>query len=172
MSEGFLSLEGVRKEFEGVVAVDTFNLDVAPGEFISFLGPSGCGKTTTLRMVAGFEHPSSGTIRLAGKDVTTTKPNQRNIGMVFQSYALFPNMTVADNIGFGLKVRREDSSARDAPGEGVARPDPSSRQGQVLSVRAFRRAATESGAGPGPRHPPAALAAGRAAVGSRRQDQR
>ena len=64
MSGGFLSLEGVRKEFEGVVAVDTFNLDVAPGEFVSFLGPSGCGKTTTLRMVAGFEQPSSGTIRL------------------------------------------------------------------------------------------------------------
>ena len=114
MSGGFLSLEGVRKEFEGVVAVDTFNLDVAPGEFVSFLGPSGCGKTTTLRMVAGFEQPSSGTIRLAGQDVTRTKPNQRNIGMVFQSYALFPNMTVADNIAFGLKVRREDSAARDA----------------------------------------------------------
>lgn len=114
MSGGFLSLEGVHKEFEGVVAVDTFNLDVAPGEFVSFLGPSGCGKTTTLRMVAGFEQPSSGTIRLAGQDVTFAKPNQRNIGMVFQSYALFPNMTVAQNIGFGLRVRREDSASRDA----------------------------------------------------------
>jgi putative spermidine/putrescine transport system ATP-binding protein len=112
MSGGFLSLEGVRKEFEGVVAVDTFNLDVAPGEFVSFLGPSGCGKTTTLRMVAGFEQPSSGTIRLAGQDVTYAKPNQRNIGMVFQSYALFPNMTVSDNIGFGLTVRKESPAAR------------------------------------------------------------
>ena len=112
MSGGFLSLEGVRKEFEGVVAVDTFNLDVAPGEFVSFLGPSGCGKTTTLRMVAGFEQPTSGTIRLGGKDVTHAKPNQRNIGMVFQSYALFPNMTVADNIGFGLTVRKESAAAR------------------------------------------------------------
>ena len=105
MSGGFLSLEGVRKEFGGMVAVDTFNLEVAPGEFVSFLGPSGCGKTTTLRMVAGFEQPTSGSIRLAGKDVTYAKPNERNIGMVFQSYALFPNMTVAKNVGFGLKVR-------------------------------------------------------------------
>ena len=113
MSGGFLSLDGVRKEFEGVVAVDTFNLDVEPGEFVSFLGPSGCGKTTTLRMVAGFEQPTSGTIHLAGKNVTYAKPNQRNIGMVFQSYALFPNMTVADNIGFGLKVRKENAAARD-----------------------------------------------------------
>ena len=105
MSGGFLSLEGVRKDFGDVVAVDTFNLEVSPGEFISFLGPSGCGKTTTLRMVAGFEQPTSGTIRLAGKDVTYVKPTDRNIGMVFQSYALFPNMTVGKNVGFGLKVR-------------------------------------------------------------------
>jgi putative spermidine/putrescine transport system ATP-binding protein len=106
VSTGFLSLEGVRKEFGGFVAVDTFNLEVAKGEFVSFLGPSGCGKTTTLRMVAGFEQPSTGNIRLAGKDITFTKPNERNIGMVFQSYALFPNMTVAKNVGFGLKVHR------------------------------------------------------------------
>jgi putative spermidine/putrescine transport system ATP-binding protein len=114
MSGGFLSLEGVRKEFNGVVAVDTFNLEVEPGEFVSFLGPSGCGKTTTLRMVAGFEQPTSGTIRLAGQDVTYAKPNERNIGMVFQSYALFPNMTVSENIGFGLRIRKEDGTARKA----------------------------------------------------------
>jgi putative spermidine/putrescine transport system ATP-binding protein len=105
MNGGFLTLEGIRKEFGGVVAVDTFNLEGAPGEFVSFLGPSGCGKTTTLRMVAGFEEPTSGIIRLAGKDVTFVKPTDRNIGMVFQSYALFPNMTVGKNVGFGLKVR-------------------------------------------------------------------
>jgi putative spermidine/putrescine transport system ATP-binding protein len=110
MNGGFLSLEGVRKEFGDFVAVDTFNLEVAPGEFISFLGPSGCGKTTTLRMVAGFEEPTSGMIRLAGKDVTFVKPTQRNIGMVFQSYALFPNMTVGKNVGFGLKVRGRPKS--------------------------------------------------------------
>jgi putative spermidine/putrescine transport system ATP-binding protein len=110
---GFLSLQGVRKEFNGVAAVESFNLEVEPGEFVSFLGPSGCGKTTTLRMVAGFEPPTAGTIRLAGDDVTYAKPNERNIGMVFQSYALFPNMTVAENIAFGLRVRKEDGSARD-----------------------------------------------------------
>ena len=114
MSGGYLSLEGVRKEFGAVVAVDTFNLDVAQGEFVSFLGPSGCGKTTTLRMVAGFEQPSSGTIRLAGKDLTYAKPNERNIGMVFQSYALFPNMTVGQNVGFGLKVRGRPKDEIDA----------------------------------------------------------
>jgi putative spermidine/putrescine transport system ATP-binding protein len=109
---GFLSLQGVRKEFNGVVAVENFDLEVEPGEFVSFLGPSGCGKTTTLRMVAGFEQPTSGSIRLAGKDVTYAKPNERNIGMVFQSYALFPNMTVAENIAFGLRVRKEEGPAR------------------------------------------------------------
>ncbi len=114
---GFLSLQGVRKEFNGVVAVESFNLEVEPGEFVSFLGPSGCGKTTTLRMVAGFEPPTAGTIRLAGEDVTYAKPNERNIGMVFQSYALFPNMTVAENIAFGLRVRKEEGAAR---GERVA----------------------------------------------------
>ena len=114
---GFLSLQGVRKEFNGVVAVESFNLEVEPGEFVSFLGPSGCGKTTTLRMVAGFEPPTAGTIRLAGEDVTYAKANERNIGMVFQSYALFPNMTVAENIAFGLRVRKEEGAAR---GERVA----------------------------------------------------
>ncbi len=100
----FLEIENVRKQFGSTVVVRGFNLSVAPGEFVSFLGPSGCGKTTTLRMVAGFEAPTEGIIRIDGKDVTHLKPNQRNVGMVFQSYALFPNLNVADNIGFGLKI--------------------------------------------------------------------
>jgi putative spermidine/putrescine transport system ATP-binding protein len=100
----FLELTQVRKNFNSFVAVDDFNLQVEKGEFISFLGPSGCGKTTTLRMVAGFEKPTFGTIKINNVDVTYTPPNQRNVGMVFQSYALFPNMTVAGNIGFGLKI--------------------------------------------------------------------
>ena len=103
----FLTLTAIQKLFPGgVAAVEDFNLDVARGEFVSFLGPSGCGKTTTLRMIAGFEKPTSGTITVDGKDITDKSPNQRNVGMVFQSYALFPNMTVAGNIGFGLKVRK------------------------------------------------------------------
>ena len=103
---GFLDLVEVQKRFGETVAVDSFNLSADRGEFVSFLGPSGCGKTTTLRMIAGFETPSSGTITIDGQDITNVPPNRRNVGMVFQSYALFPNMTVADNVGFGLKVRK------------------------------------------------------------------
>lgn len=106
MSGGFLSLESVYKQFGDNVVVDNFNLDIQKGEFVSFLGPSGCGKTTTLRMVAGFEIPSSGRIILDGKDITNVPPNKRNVGMIFQAYALFPNMTVAQNIGFGLRIRK------------------------------------------------------------------
>jgi putative spermidine/putrescine transport system ATP-binding protein len=100
----YLSLTNISKVFNQTVAVEGFNLEVEQGEFVSFLGPSGCGKTTTLRMVAGFETPSTGQITLNGQDITYRAPNQRHIGMVFQSYALFPNLTVGDNIGFGLKV--------------------------------------------------------------------
>ncbi|MBM4423418.1 MAG: ABC transporter ATP-binding protein [Chloroflexi bacterium] len=102
----YLELENVRKEFNNSVAVENFNLKVERGEFVSFLGPSGCGKTTTLRMIAGFELPTSGAITINGVDMTDTPPNKRNVGMVFQAYALFPNMTVADNIGFGLKIAK------------------------------------------------------------------
>ncbi|MBL8050168.1 MAG: ABC transporter ATP-binding protein [Anaerolineales bacterium] len=106
----YLSLSNVTKQFGDTVVVDNFNLDIDKGEFVSFLGPSGCGKTTTLRMVAGFEVPTSGKIMIEGVDITDKAPNQRNVGMIFQSYALFPNMTVAQNIGFGLTVRKEPES--------------------------------------------------------------
>ena len=100
----FLSASGIQKHFGAHVAVKRFDLEVEKGEFVTFLGPSGCGKTTMLRMIAGFETPTRGTIKIAGKDVTDLPPNTRNIGMVFQSYALFPNLTVAGNIGFGLRI--------------------------------------------------------------------
>ncbi len=103
----FLDITNLRKQFGDSWAVDTFNLNVEAGEFISFLGPSGCGKTTTLRMIAGFELPTSGQITIGGQDITRVPANKRQIGMVFQSYALFPNMTVADNIRFGLRVAGE-----------------------------------------------------------------
>ena len=90
-----------------------FNLDVERGEFVSFLGPSGCGKTTTLRMIAGFELPTTGSIVVNGADITYRPPNQRNVGMVFQSYALFPNMTVAGNVSFGLKIARRPQAEID-----------------------------------------------------------
>jgi putative spermidine/putrescine transport system ATP-binding protein len=108
---GFLDLTGVQKRFAGFTAVQDFNLQAEQGEFVSFLGPSGCGKTTTLRMIAGFEHPTAGSISIGGTDITNRPANRRNVGMVFQSYALFPNMTVADNIGFGLKVRKRPKDA-------------------------------------------------------------
>ncbi|HXP78242.1 MAG TPA: ABC transporter ATP-binding protein [Stellaceae bacterium] len=106
----FLEIEKVRKVFAQSTAVEKFDLAVEHGEFVSFLGPSGCGKTTILRMVAGFETPTSGAIRINGQDVIGLRPNQRHVGMVFQSYALFPNMTVADNVAFGLKVAKRPAS--------------------------------------------------------------
>ena len=106
----FLELTGVQKQFGETYAVRDFNLSAERGEFVSFLGPSGCGKTTTLRMIAGFEQPTAGTITVNGEDITYRPPNRRNVGMVFQSYALFPNMTVAGNIGFGMKVRKRPSN--------------------------------------------------------------
>lgn len=102
----FLTLTNISKIYGTAKAVEDFNLDVAKGEFVSYLGPSGCGKTTTLRMIAGFELPTTGTIMLDGEDITYKAPNQRNVGMVFQSYALFPNLTIGQNIGFGLQIRK------------------------------------------------------------------
>jgi putative spermidine/putrescine transport system ATP-binding protein len=103
----FLELSHVRKAFgDAPPAVQDFSLAAERGEFVSFLGPSGCGKTTTLRMIAGFEKPTGGSININDVDVTYRSPNQRNVGMVFQSYALFPNMTIAQNVGYGLKVRK------------------------------------------------------------------
>lgn len=102
----YLELANISKIFGSTTAVEDFNLQVEKGEFVSFLGPSGCGKTTTLRMIAGFELPTTGVISINGEDITYTSPNQRNVGMVFQSYALFPNLTIGQNIGFGLQVRK------------------------------------------------------------------
>jgi putative spermidine/putrescine transport system ATP-binding protein len=101
-----LRLVGLSKMYGDVAAVHDVSLDAAPGEFVALLGPSGCGKTTTLRMVAGFVQPSAGTVFLGDTDVTRLLPERRNIGMVFQNYALFPHMTVRANIEFGLKCHR------------------------------------------------------------------
>src|SRR3954449_9448804 len=95
----------LEKRFGDVRAVDGVDLQVAPGEFFSLLGPSGCGKTTTLRMIAGFELPDAGIIRVAGRDITHVPVHRRGMGMVFQSYALLPHRTVAENVAFGLRMR-------------------------------------------------------------------
>jgi len=101
-----IELVHVSKHFEAFTAVHDTDLAIGEGEFFSLLGPSGCGKTTTLRMIAGFEQPTGGEIRLKGKDITAQPPHLRNVNMVFQNYALFPHMTIFDNVAFGLQVRR------------------------------------------------------------------
>ncbi len=108
-----LDIRGLAKRFGGHVAVDGIDLALAAGEFFCLLGPSGCGKSTLLRMIAGFEPPSAGTIHLAGADITALPPHRRPVNMMFQSYALFPHMSVAANIGYGLKgLSRADAEAR------------------------------------------------------------
>ena len=103
MTEFDVELRGVTKRFDEVVAVDRLDLGVRHGEFLSLLGPSGCGKTTTLRLIAGFERPDEGEIRIADKDVAHLPPYKRDVNTVFQSYALFPHLSVLDNVSYGLK---------------------------------------------------------------------
>ena len=107
----FLELEGLVKRYGDFTAVEDCSLSVEQGEFLCLLGPSGCGKTTTLQMVAGFTQPSVGRIILDGKNITDLKPNKRGLGVVFQSYALFPHMTVHDNVAFGLQMRKVPADA-------------------------------------------------------------
>lgn len=101
-----LELVGIRKEFPGFVAIENLDLKIPAGEFFALLGPSGCGKTTTLRLVAGLDSPTSGKILIGNKDVTNTKPHQREVNTVFQNYALFPHMSIVENVAFGLRQRK------------------------------------------------------------------
>jgi putative spermidine/putrescine transport system ATP-binding protein len=117
-----VEVEGVVKRYGDVVAVAGVDLEVRVGEFFTLLGPSGSGKTTTLRLIAGFERPSEGSIRLRGRDVTRTPPHARDVNTVFQDYALFPHMTVAENVAYGLKVK------------GVARRERNARVDEVLRM--------------------------------------
>jgi spermidine/putrescine transport system ATP-binding protein len=119
---GEIVLERVRKAFGDVVAVNDVSFTIPGGSFFSMLGPSGCGKTTTLRMIAGFETPETGRILLQGADVTFATPQKRNVNMVFQNYGLFPHMSVAENIAFGLKVKK------------LAREETRQRVGDVIRV--------------------------------------
>ncbi len=105
-----VTISGVTKRFDDVVAVDNIDLEIADGEFFAMLGPSGCGKTTTLRMIAGLEFPSQGSLQIFGEEVGTLPPNKRPVNTVFQSYALFPHMSVLDNVSFGLKMQGTNKS--------------------------------------------------------------
>jgi putative spermidine/putrescine transport system ATP-binding protein len=107
-----LRFEHIAKSFGATVALHRFDLDLQPGELVSLLGPSGCGKTTALRIAAGFEKPSGGTVKVNDQDITNLAAHKRNMGMVFQSYSLFPNLSVVDNIEFGLKTRRVGANER------------------------------------------------------------
>jgi putative spermidine/putrescine transport system ATP-binding protein len=111
-SQSAVRLDHVIKKFGDVAAVDDIELDVRDGEFFSMLGPSGSGKTTTLRMIAGFELPTTGRILLHGRDVTNSPPFERDVNTVFQDYALFPHMTVGDNVGYGLMIKKVDATTR------------------------------------------------------------
>jgi len=114
-----LSLEGVAKSYDGVPALQPLDLEAADGELLVVLGPSGCGKSTLLRLVAGLEEADAGRIAIGGRDVTREPPGRRNVSMVFQSYALFPHLTVAENIGFGLLVRERVAAAAGLAGCGA-----------------------------------------------------
>lgn len=118
----FLSLKKLAKHFDDFVAVESLDLNINRGELVSLLGPSGCGKTTTLQMIAGFVKPTAGSIVLDGRDITELRPEKRGMGVVFQSYALFPHMTVESNVGFGLEMR------------GMGRADCAKRVGETLEL--------------------------------------
>ena len=107
-----VELQQLRRVFGEVVALDGIDLSIKTGEFLSLLGPSGCGKTTALRLIAGFDRPTAGRVRVDGSDVTSVRPNRRGMGMVFQAYSLFPNMTAERNVEFGLKIRRDKKGDR------------------------------------------------------------
>src|ERR671933_664156 len=120
MAHGEIQLVALTKQFGDLTAVDGIDLQIPGGEFFSLLGPSGCGKTTTLRMIAGFEQPTSGEILLDGTDVAYTPPHQRNVNTVFQNYALFPHLNVYDNIAYGLKrAKRPKAEIRERVGKAL-----------------------------------------------------
>ncbi len=151
----FLRLSNLEKTFGQNRVVKDFSLDVAKGEFISLLGPSGCGKTTVLRMVAGFETPTAGSITIDGQDVTGLKANSRNIGMMFQAYALFPNLTVGDNVAFGLRVKGVPRAQRKARVDEmlalIGLPDLAGRYPFQLSGGQQQRVALARALAPSPR---------------------
>ena len=164
MTVAEIILEHITKRFpDGALAVDDFNMDIADGEFVILVGPSGCGKSTTLNMIAGLEDITEGELRIGGKVVNQKAPKDRDIAMVFQSYALYPHMTVRENMGFALswpRPRRTSSTRRSR-----RRPDPGpdSAPGPQAG-QPVRRPAAAGGDGPGDRPRPVRVPDGRAAV--------
>ena len=120
-SSTIIELRDVCKSFDDTIAVENFNLSIQKGEFVTFLGPSGCGKTTTLRMIAGFDLPTSGQILLNGEDISNLPPNKRPVNTVFQRYALFPHLNVYENIAFGLRLKKTEIKVTNRKGETVSK---------------------------------------------------
>jgi ABC-type Fe3+/spermidine/putrescine transport system ATPase subunit len=151
---GAVELRAVTKRFDDVVAVDDLDLDVREGEFLSLLGPSGCGKTTTLRLIAGFEQPDEGEIRIAGRDVAGLPPYRRDVNTVFQSYALFPHLSVLDNVAYGLKQGRIGRARRHQRAQElldvVHLPDVGARKPRQLSGGQQQRVALARALAKGP----------------------
>ena len=148
---GTVTLEKLGKRFDDEVAVDGVDLQIAAGEFFALLGPSGCGKTTTLRMIGGFERPTSGRVLIDGEDVSDIPPEKRPVNTVFQSYALFPHLSVADNVGFGLrfaKVSKEEAKRQVGEALELVRL---TAPGPAPSQPALGRSAAAGGPGPGTR---------------------
>ena len=167
-----LRIDGVTKRFGGFTAVDKLSLDIRAGEFFALLGPSGCGKTTLLRMLAGFETPDAGKILLGGTDIAQVLPHQRPVNMMFQNYALFPHLSVRDNIAFGLQAR-EHAAARDRrPRRGNGGAGQARGTGKAKAGSALRRTEAARGAGAFAGAASAGAAAGRAAGGARQEAAR
>ena len=110
MSKHLIDLQHISKSYDGQMVLDDLNLYIRENEFLTLLGPSGCGKTTTLRLIGGFETPDQGKVIFDGKDITSLPPNKRQLNTVFQKYALFPHMTIAENIAFGLKIKKKSNA--------------------------------------------------------------
>ena len=164
-----VSLVDIEKRFGAHVVIPRLNLEIADGSFVVLVGPSGCGKTTTLNMIAGLEPITAGQLLIGGRDVTDVPPKDRDIAMVFQSYALFPHLNVFDNIAFGMKIRRTPKSEIDGQVRSVADRLQDRVASRPPAESAFRRPApagrARSRAGPAPGR----LPDGRAAVEPRRQ---
>ncbi len=154
----FLDLIDLSKHFEsrdgsGIVrAVDNINVGIEQGQFVTLLGPSGCGKTTTLRLIAGFEFPTTGHIVLDGEEINEQPPNQRDMAMVFQSYALFPHLSVFDNIAYGLKIKKLRKADIRAQVGACAGSDRVAGAGEPCAQPAERRPTAACGPGPRPGH--------------------
>ena len=169
----FLELDSLTKRFGEQVAVDGLSLAVSEGEFVTLLGPSGCGKTTTLQMIAGFVDADLGRAsRLEGRDLLAVKPARRGLGIVFQSYALFPHMTAGENVAFGLEMQGVGRAEREERVQADAGARRSRRLRRPLPAPHVRRPAAAGGAGARARHPAAHPAARRAALQPRRQAAR